>query len=72
LPLFGKDSEENALAMPPLSGVSVHIIPNALSLLVVVSYNMSLNYYTRIENLLEVRTKIFVFLLYVVVIRTSF
>jgi len=59
--------------MTPFSGVPVHIILHTLSLLIVVSYNMSLNYYTRIENMHEVRKKIFVFyymrLLYVYLLR---
>jgi len=33
---------ENALTMPPVSGVPVHMILHALSLLVVVGYNVSL------------------------------
>jgi len=48
LPLFRKGRGENSLAMPPFSGVPVHIFLHALSLLVAVSYNVSLNYYTRI------------------------
>jgi len=42
LPLFRKGREGNALAMPPFSGVPVQIILHALSLLVVVSYSVSL------------------------------
>jgi len=39
--LFWKGRGGNALAMPPFSGVLVHIILHALSLLVVVGYNVS-------------------------------
>ena len=39
---FWNDSGMNAPAMPPSSGVPVHIILHALSLLVVVGYNLSL------------------------------
>jgi len=42
LPHFLKDSGRNTPAMPPLPGVPVHIILHALSLLVVVGYNVSL------------------------------
>ena len=42
LPLFWKDRGGNALAMPPFSGVPVHIILHALSLRVDVGYNVSL------------------------------
>jgi len=40
--LFLKGRGTNAPAMPPLSGVPVHIILHTLSLLVVVGYNVSL------------------------------
>jgi len=39
-----KGQRGNALAMPPFSGVPVHIILHALSLLVVVSRNVSLQW----------------------------
>ena len=42
LPHFRKDREGNAPAMPPFSGVPVHIILHALCLLVVEGYNVSL------------------------------
>ena len=42
LPLFWQGRGGNALVMPPFSGVPVHIILHALSLLVVVGYNVSL------------------------------
>jgi len=42
LPLFWKGRGGNALAMRPFSGVPVSIILHALSLLVVVGYNVSL------------------------------
>jgi len=44
LPLFWKDRGGNALAEPLFSGVPVHIILHALSLLIVVSYNVSLQW----------------------------
>jgi len=44
LPLFWKGRGGKALVIPPFSGVSVHVILHAVSLLVVVGCNVSLQW----------------------------